>query len=118
MSSDKTAGRDYERAVESLLRAGYAVDKSVETYILVGLPRQNAENVRKSIEAVINLGGRPKVVEFSPIPGTPLFEEAMHRTPDIVKEPLLQNNTIYAPYVAKTVSPDELQNLKDITGLR
>ena len=112
VSSGKTKVNDYERAVESLLRAGYGLE-NIETYILVGLPGQNVENVRKSIEAVINLGGRPKLTEFSPIPGTPLFGEALLLTPDIAKEPLLQNNTIYAPYVAQTISPGELQDLKN-----
>ena len=111
-SSGKTGEGGYERAVESLLRAGYGRE-NIETYILVGLPGQNVEDVRKSIEAVLNLGGRPKLTEFSPIPGTPLFEEALLLTPEIAKEPLLQNNTTYAPYVAKTVSPVELQELKD-----
>jgi radical SAM superfamily enzyme YgiQ (UPF0313 family) len=112
VSSGKTEIRGYERAVESLLRAGYAPE-NVETYILVGLPGQSVDNVRKSIEAVMDLGGRPKLAEFSPIPGTPLFDEALRVTPDIAKEPLLHNNTIYAPYVAKTISPGELQHLKD-----
>ena len=116
-SSGKAATRDYERAVESLLRAGYG-QEDIETYILAGLPGQSAEDVRKSIEAVINLGGRPKLAEFSPIPGTPFFEEALRLTPDIAKEPLLHNSTVYAPYVAKTISPGELQNLKDMTKRR
>jgi len=115
VSSGKThAAHEYERAVESLLRAGYS-RQSIETYILVGLPGQRVEDVRKSIETVISLGGRPKLTDFSPIPGTPLFDVALRLTPDIAKEPLLQNKTVYTTYVAKTVSPDELQNLKDMT---
>jgi len=114
VSSDKTAAHEYERAVESLLRAGYGMD-DIETYILVGLPGQNSKDVCKSIETVINLGGRPKLTDFSPIPGTPLFQSALRWTPDIAKEPLLHNKTIYTAYVAKSVAPDELQNLKDMT---
>ena len=115
VSSGKTVTREYERAIESLLRAGYRPE-NIETYILVGLPGQSTEDVRKSIETVINLGGRPKLTEFSPIPGTPLFDAALRLAPDVAKEPLLQNKTIYAPYVAKTVSPDEMQDLKDMIG--
>jgi len=114
VSSGKTAARDYERAVESLLRAGYGPD-DIETYIIAGLPGQNTEDVRKSIETVVSLGGRPKLTDFSPIPGTPLFEAAQRQTPDITKEPLLQNKTVYAPYVAKNVPPDVLQYLKNMT---
>jgi len=116
VSSGKTgeiAARGYERAVESLLRAGYRHD-DIETYILVGLPGQRVEDVRRSIKTVIELGGHPKLTDFSPIPGTPLFNTAMRLTPDIAKEPLLHNKTIYTSYVAKTVPPDELQGLKDM----
>ncbi|MDR1979823.1 MAG: radical SAM protein [Synergistaceae bacterium] len=116
-SSDKVAASDYERAVASLLRAGYEPD-DIETYILVGLPGQDAGSVRASIEAVRGLGARPKLAEFSPIPGTPLFEASLRLTPRIADEPLLHNNTIYAQYVARTLTPEELQGLKDLAKRR
>ncbi|MDR1379295.1 MAG: radical SAM protein [Synergistaceae bacterium] len=112
-SSGKTTTSEYARAVESLSRAGYERDV-IETYILVGLPGQDLTHVRASIETVKKLGGRPKLAEFSPIPGTPLYEKSLELTPQIADEPLLHNNTIYAPYVARTLPPRELQNLKDL----
>jgi hypothetical protein len=39
-------------------------------------------------------------------------------TPRIADEPLLHNNTIYATYVAKTLPPQELQNMKDLAARR
>ena len=114
VSSGKTAAHGYERTVESLLQAGYS-HENIETYVLVGLPGQSVEDVRRSIKTVIDLGGRPKLTDFSPIPGTPLFEAAQRLTPDIAKEPLLHNKTVYTSYIAKSVPPDELQNLKDMT---
>ncbi|MDR1376420.1 MAG: hypothetical protein LBJ22_02825, partial [Synergistaceae bacterium] len=102
--------------VTSLLRAGYEPDR-IETYILVGLPGQNIANIRASIEEVKSLGARPKLAEFSPIPGTALFQESLRRAPRIADEPLLHNNTIYAQYVAKNLTPEELQGLKDLAGM-
>ncbi|MDR3229875.1 MAG: radical SAM protein [Synergistaceae bacterium] len=116
-SSGKATVSDYARAVASLLRAGYGHD-AIETYILAGLPGQDAANVRASIDTVRSLGGRPKLAEFSPIPGTPLYEDALRLTPGISDEPLLHNNTIYAQYASKTLSPDGLQSLKDLAAGR
>jgi radical SAM superfamily enzyme YgiQ (UPF0313 family) len=113
-SSGKVTTEDYARAAASLRRAGYPPER-VETYILAGLPGQAFESVRASIETVKKLGGRPKLAEFSPIPGTPLFAEALRQTPELATEPLLHNNSIYAQYVAKTITPEELQELKDLT---
>jgi radical SAM superfamily enzyme YgiQ (UPF0313 family) len=112
-SSNKVTTSDYQRAVTSLLHAGYGSEQ-IETYILVGLPGQDISHLRASIQAVNALGARPKLAEFSPIPGTALFEESLGRTPRIADEPLLHNNTIYAQYVAKNLTPEELQSLKDL----
>ncbi|NLL36491.1 MAG: radical SAM protein [Fretibacterium sp.] len=111
-SSGKAARRDYERAVRALFKAGYAPEQ-IETYILVGLPGQDLKDVKRSIDYVLALGGRPKLSEYSPIPGTSLYETALKITPAIEKEPLLHNNTIYAPYVAGAPTPETLQSLKE-----
>lgn len=111
-SSGKVGSNDYETAVANLQRAGYPPER-IETYILVGLPGQSARDVAVSIDYVRGLGARPRLAEFSPIPGTPLFEEARRAHPEIADEPLLHNNTIYAPYVAGTIAPDDLESLKD-----
>lgn len=111
-STDKTGPADYARAVRNLLHAGYAPER-IETYILAGLPGQKIADIEASIDYVRSLGGRPKIAEFSPIPGTPLFTEALKTTPEIADEPLLHNNTVYVPYVSGNIVPEELQGLKD-----
>ena len=113
-SSHKVGASDYARAVAALLKAGYTPDR-IETYILAGLPGQRFEDIRASIEVVKALGGRPKLAEFSPIPGTPLYEDSLQRTPEIANEPLLHNNTVYAQYIARSKAPEELQFLKDLS---
>jgi radical SAM superfamily enzyme YgiQ (UPF0313 family) len=113
-SSGKVGASDYERAVRNLTNAGYDAGE-IETYILAGLPGQSVDDVEQSIGFVKNLGCRPKLAEFSPIPGTRVFETAAARNPGIISDPLLHNNTIYAQYVAGSPTPAELQSLKDMT---
>jgi len=62
---------------------------------MAGLPEQRVGEVEESISFVREAGAKPILVEYSPIPHTPLFEKAKKFSPfDIEKEPLFQNNTI------------------------
>ena len=112
-SSGKVACQDYINAVGNLASAGYDAAE-IETYILLGLPGQSVASVRDTINFVLENGGKPKLAEFSPIPGTVSFEEACRQNPELKSEPLLQNNSIYTTYVSKTMSPETLQDLKDL----
>lgn len=111
--ADKAGAETYARAVRNLLRAGYAPER-LETYLLVGLPGQSPADIERSIRFVRSEGGRPKLSEFSPIPGTRLYAEALAATPEIAAEPLWHNNTVYAPYLARIFPADELQRLKTL----
>ena len=112
VSGDKTGKSGYELAVKALKRAGYP-DERLETYILVGLPGQNTDDILHSIEYVKSLGGKPKITEFSPIPGTKMYELALVNCPELADEPLLHNNTIYAPWVSGSILPEKMQYFKD-----
>lgn len=116
LSSFKAARDDYISAVKHLNRAGYS-QREIETYILLGLPGQSAESVKETINFVKNAGGAPKLAEFSPIPGTPAFEKAAERIPELRREPLLQNNTVYSTWVSGSVPPEVLQELRDLARL-
>jgi radical SAM superfamily enzyme YgiQ (UPF0313 family) len=59
--------------------------------LLLGFPRQNLEDLRKDVEFLNSLGARVSLAEFSPVPGTKLFEEY----PPEFEEPLLHNNSIF-----------------------
>ncbi len=112
-SSSKVAAKEYASAVKALLAAGYA-PADCETYILAGLPGQDIGSVRESIMFVRECGGVPKLAEFSPIPGTPYFEDAARLLPELRTEPLLQNNSVYCSYFSKSIAPGVLQELKDL----
>jgi len=112
-SGDKTGKSGYELTVKALKSAGYS-DERLETYILVGLPGQNTDDILRSVDYVKSLGGKPKITEFSPIPGAGMFELASKSCPELENEPLLHNNTIYAPWVSGSIPPDMMQRLKDL----
>ena len=111
-SSDKVARTEYSQAVKNLHKAGFS-DKDCETYILVGLPGQNVKSVKDTIAFVKDCGGVPKLAEYSPIPGTSYFDEIAKTMPELRKEPLLQNNSVYCSYFSKDIDPYVLQELKD-----
>ncbi len=62
---------------------------------MAGLPGQRWQEVELGVEKVWQWGAVPKIAEYSPIPHTPLWEEAVrHSTYDLEGEPLFQNNSI------------------------
>ncbi len=91
----KVTNEDFRRAVKNLKQAGFQ-GETIGVYLLAGLPGQRIEEVRESIAFVRDAGAKPILVEYSPIPGTPLFEKAKRMSPfDLENEPLHQNNSIF-----------------------
>ncbi len=90
----KVDNQDFEKAIKSLKRAGY-LGEEIGVYIMVGLPGQRAKEAEESIIFVKQIGAKPILVEYSPIPGTPLFEKAKQKSSfDLENEPLFHNNSI------------------------
>ncbi len=90
----KVNNQDFRRAVENLKKAGYT-GQEIGVYLMAGFPGQRREEIEDSIAFVKAVGARPILVEYSPIPGTPLFEKARRMSPfDLEKEPLFQNNSL------------------------
>ncbi len=97
----------------ALLRdAGYR-SAEIGIYLLCGMPGQTVAEVEDSVAAVIAAGGRPYLSEFSPVPGTPLFDE--HRAEsrlDFADEPLYHNNSLSA-YRSPVFTPAVVKRIKD-----
>lgn len=110
--SGKVVRNEYASAVKGLLAAGYTHDE-LETYILLGLPGQDVASVKETISFVRGVGAKPNLAEFSPIPGTPAFEDAAEKTLLLRTEPLLHNNTVYSSWISGGITPEALQELKD-----
>jgi molybdenum cofactor biosynthesis enzyme MoaA len=93
--SDKVSPDQLRKAVEHLRDAGYQA-KSLESYVMMGLPHQNYQEVYESILFVHSLGIKIRLASFSPIPGTAEYKRAVQD--DLFPadaDPLLTNKTVY-----------------------
>jgi radical SAM superfamily enzyme YgiQ (UPF0313 family) len=93
-SGGKVKNEELLSAVRNLKRAGYSTD-DIGIYLLCGLPGQRAGEVKESIDFVRDCGARPVLAEYSPIPGTRMWDDAVALSPfDIQGEPLYHNNSL------------------------
>ncbi len=91
---NKVTEGDFERALNSLLKAGFAKNQ-IGAYVLMGLPGQSVDSVFESIDFVGRTGAMPYLSEYSPIPHTPMWKQALnHSRYDLTEEPLFHNNTL------------------------
>jgi len=112
-TGSKVSNEEFQSAVQNLQQAGY-VPGEIGTYILAGLPGQRRKEVEETIRFVKRCGARPYLAEYSPIPGTPLWAEAVRHSPfDLHREPLFHNNTIL-PCRWEGLDWEDLQDLKMI----
>jgi radical SAM superfamily enzyme YgiQ (UPF0313 family) len=122
LSGGKVTNADMMTAAQSLRRAGYST-RDIGVYILCGLPGQTSDEVRETILFVRSCGATPVVAEYSPIPGTDLWEDSVAVSPfPIEDEPLFQNNSLlpcrgssftYEDYrMLKKLSRDGQQEMK------
>jgi radical SAM superfamily enzyme YgiQ (UPF0313 family) len=90
----KVDNQELQRAIKYLRKVGY-MSEEIGVYVMAGLPGQRVEEVEESIAYVRETGAKPMLVEYSPIPHTPLFEKAKKMSQfDIENEPLYHNNSI------------------------
>jgi radical SAM superfamily enzyme YgiQ (UPF0313 family) len=110
-SCPKVSPEDLGRAVDHLRRAGFN-SSQIHVYLMVGLPDQDLWGVREGIRNVLDLGAQPHLAYFSPIPGTPEWENIVSRGYlEEETDPLLHNKQVF-PYVWGNITPDELESLK------
>jgi radical SAM superfamily enzyme YgiQ (UPF0313 family) len=109
----KVCNDEFIDAVAHLQEAGYGRE-TIGMYLLCGLPEQSDTEVEESIRFVHSKGARPILAEYSPIPGTALWEEAVAaaRYP-IDREPLFHNNTLL-PCRHDSITWQRYQELKMI----
>ena len=91
---DKVSQGDFQRAVGHLHDAGYE-NAEIGAYVLVGLPGQSVDSVLETLDLVEKAGAAPYLSEYSPIPHTALWDEAVRCSRyDLASEPLYHNNTL------------------------
>jgi radical SAM superfamily enzyme YgiQ (UPF0313 family) len=85
----------FQTAAENLHSAGFEYNQ-IGAYILYGLPGQDIREVLKTCQMVKQASVRPYLAEYSPLPGTALWPDALEHSPfDIASEPLYHNNTFF-----------------------
>lgn len=90
-SNNKVSNKEYERAIKYLNESGYKKGEYT-TYLLIGMPEQNIENIKESIKYVHNLGSKISLSEYSPIPYTKDWQSLPN---ELKQDPLTQNNTFF-----------------------
>jgi radical SAM superfamily enzyme YgiQ (UPF0313 family) len=112
-SCSKVSPTDLEIALKHLKNAGYRPSE-INVYLMVGLPGQRVEGIRKSIQKVQSLGARPRLAYFSPVPGTATWHHLI--TQEIIQsdvDPLLHNKLAF-PYTWGEMFPSDFVALKDL----
>ncbi len=111
---EKVKRGDFYDTIATVLEAGFDKSKII-AYVLAGLPRQRAAEVEDSVRYVSSFGVRASVAEYSPVPGTGLWEESVEASPfPIEEEPLYQNNSII-PLQWDGFTAADLQRIKDLS---
>ena len=112
----KTDNKSFIKAINNLKKAGFQ-NNEISVYLLVGLPYQKMSEIKTSVEFVKDFNVKVKLAEYSPIPHTLLWNEAIKVSKyDIINEPLFHNNKIL-PVSTPNLSIDELNRIKSFAHL-
>jgi radical SAM superfamily enzyme YgiQ (UPF0313 family) len=91
----KIQAGDLEQALAALHEARFSAS-DIGIYLLIGLPHQEDGEVVESIRQVRRLGATPVLTQYSPIPHTALWREAVKVSRyDLEADPLYHNNSIF-----------------------
>ncbi len=91
----KINDRHFARAIKALYAAGFTA-RNLAAYVLIARPGQSVESVRATVAFAHRLGVRVEPAEYTPIPGTAEWHQAVARGDIAAKtDPLRHNNSIY-----------------------
>ena len=89
----KVTTADFLAALENLEAAGFS-RANVGVYVMVAMPGQRRHEVEQTVDAVLQAGARPHLAEYSPVPGSPMFQAAQVSSTWDLSEPLCHNPTL------------------------
>lgn len=107
----KISTPEFAAAVDCFFAAGFGKSE-LGVYLMYGLPGQTWEEVKAGVRYLQGLGVRINLTEYSPLPGTPLWNDLVRRgtiPPDL--DPLLTNNSVFSRLFAG-YRPEEIDALK------
>lgn len=109
----KITYEEFIQAVSYLKEAGFK-GKQIGAYLLMGLPYQDPKEIETAIKSVKTHGVTPYLAEYSPIPGTKLWERAIYYSRyDLEKEPLTHNNSAM-PCINENFTWAHVRKLKEL----
>lgn len=108
--SFKVTKADLQRSVDILEKNGYD-RKEIGVYILMGLPHQDIDEVKQTIEFVHGVGAKIQLSSLSPIPGTVEYQRALQSGLWSEDFDLLLTNTTIHPILSKTVGYERADEL-------
>ncbi|MCL2793449.1 MAG: radical SAM protein [Spirochaetaceae bacterium] len=107
----------FPSVIENLRSNGF-YGNNVVIYMLAGLPGQYAEEARETVRYLKNFDVRISVSEYSPVPGSALWEESVKKSIyPIDEDPLYHNNSIF-PMSWERFSYKDMQDIKAFAKAR
>jgi radical SAM superfamily enzyme YgiQ (UPF0313 family) len=107
---------EFRQAATYLREAGFGAGR-VGAYLLAGLPGQDISGIEASIAVVKQAGITPVIAHYTPIPHTPLWEQAVAASRyDLEADPIFTNNAIF-PCMSETFSWEVLTRLKNLASV-
>jgi len=111
---NKLGVEHFSRVLQMLRKAGFG-EHEIMIYVLAGLPGQNADKVKKTVEYAGPKGAAVHIAEYSPIPGTVLYDKSckLSRYP-LDKDPLYHNNSLF-PMEWEGFTAEDLSEIKKLS---
>ncbi|MEN8211219.1 MAG: radical SAM protein [Thermodesulfobacteriota bacterium] len=110
----KVAEKDFFKAIENLKTAGFKKTQ-IGAYLLCGLPQQNLDEVEISMEIVAKTGIMPVLAYYTPIPHTPMWDNAVkHSKFNLLEHPVFTNNTLF-PCINSDIDLKRISRLKNLS---
>ncbi len=109
----KVTEDEFKRSVSCLKEAGFKKNQ-VGAYLLVGLPDQKSDTIRRSIDIVKQIGITPVAAYYTPIPHTALWPKAVAASRyDLESDPIFTNNAVI-PCQKEPFSWETVRSLKEL----
>ncbi len=112
---DRKINRDiFDNAVEEIRNSAFPL-QNCAAYVLAGLPGQRSSEVEHSVRTASAYGIRCRIAQYSPVPGSSLWEESLSFSSlPLKEEPVYHNNTFFS-MEWEGFTRDELERIKRLT---
>lgn len=91
----KITNREFKEKINILRKSGFT-NEDIGINVMAGTPGQTFEDAFDTVKFIQDTGLKMYVSEYSPIPGTKLWNKAVEFSRyDITNEPLFHNNTLF-----------------------